>query len=640
MADVALVVLLTALSVFVTLTAPGVSPGQRSAGLVVGVLQTLPVLWRRSHPVIGLAAYSATKPVEYAALLPVSEWTWLVLVYSLFVHRPLRVAAPVLALTLLAVYPSSAVAIAAAQDAGFRGVLAGFALVVTAQMVVVAAVGWAVRAARGRAKRERELADQARMTAAIGQERERIALELNSVVAARLHRVVARTEQLRQRLDEAPSCAHQLLSEVHDEARQALAAMRRTLGFLRSDRSVPDAAGTEPTARRWALPAPTLSGIALGAAFAAAALLLDTVLPARPPPNEQFAVIWPSLFLQQDRPWSLLLLFVQFAVLGWWRSAPLSALAVGTVAASVAFLLQADHFLAAFSWMLLVYAAGAGAAPVASALVMSGTTLAYLAVFLLGEAQAPRYFLSTGEMVFSYLLVPCLWLVGALHRRSTRRTRQIADDRAAGDVRAAVSRERNRIARELHDVLAHYVSAIVVQAGAARSVAGTEPNVVREAIGHIEESGRRTLDALPTLLQLQPEMVTPVRLDVEGVEQLVAPLRSAGLPVTVAVQGAAGQGGDEVELFAQRILMEALTNVLRHAGPSPTHVRLDQQADAVTIEVADAGPVAGHQPAPDGGGHGLVGMRERAELLGGSLAAGHHGERGWQVQARLPRPPR
>ncbi|MGH3777195.1 MAG: ATP-binding protein [Pseudonocardiaceae bacterium] len=79
--------------------------------------------------------------------------------------------------------------------------------------------------------------------------------------------------------------------------------------------------------------------------------------------------------------------------------------------------------------------------------------------------------------------------------------------------------------------------------------------------------------------------------------------------------------------------------MLRHAGPTPTHARLDQQADAVTIEVADAGPVAGHRPAADGGGHGLVGMRERAELLGGGMTAGHHGERGWLVQARLPRSP-
>ncbi len=642
-ADVALGGLLAALSVLATLSAPDTSPGHRWAAVVVGVLQTLPLLWRRTHPGIGLAVYSVTKPVQYAAVLPVSEWPWLVLVYSLFAHRRPRVAAAVLALTLLAVYPSSAAAMAAAQDVSFLGVLGGLTLIVTAQLVVVAALGWAVRAARTRELRQRELADRIRLTAAIGRERARIATELNSIVAARLQRVVARTEQLREQLERSPRCAHQVLSDVHDEARQALAAMRRTLGFLRSERSAPDPAPAEPTVHRWALPAPTLSGIGLVCAFGAAALLLDTVLPARPPANEQFAEIWPWLFLQHDRPWSLLLLFVQFAVLGWWRSAPLSALAVGTIAASAAFLLEADHFVAGFSWMLLVYAAGAGAAPVASALTMSVATLTYLVVFLLGEAQAPRYLFSTGELVFSYTLVPILWAVGALHRRATRRTRQRTDDRATDDMRAALSQERNRIARELHDVLAHNVSAIVVQAGAARSVAGTQPKVVREAIGHIEESGRRTLDALPTLLELRPEaaaVAAPVRLDAEGVEQLVAPLRSAGLPVTVELCGhTAGNGGDEVELFAQRILMEALTNVLRHAGPTPTHVRLDQQADAVTVEVADAGPVAGHRAASDGGGHGLIGMRERAELLGGALAAGHHGEHGWLVQARLPRSP-
>lgn len=164
--------------------------------------------------------------------------------------------------------------------------------------------------------------------------------------------------------------------------------------------------------------------------------------------------------------------------------------------------------------------------------------------------------------------------------------------------------------------------------------------MVREAIGHIEESGRRTLDALPTLLELQPAAVAaPVLLDAEDLEQLLAPLRSAGLPVAVVVRGDAADGGDEVELFAQRISMEALTNVLRHAGPTPTQVRLDRQADALTIEVTDAGPVTGHRSAGDGSGHGLVGMRERTELLGGALTVSHHGDRGWPVRARLTRSP-
>ena len=545
-----------------------------------------------------------------------------------------------LAATLLLTYPGSAAAFAATSDQSFLAALARLAVVVTAQLVVVAALGWAVRAARARAVQQRELTERTRLAAAIGRERARIAGELNSVVVARLQRVVALTQQLREQLEESPHSAHRVLSEVHAEARQALGAMRRTLGFLRSDRSGPMPRPMDRTPRRWTMPAPTLSGIVLAVAFAAAALLADAVLPARPPANEQFAEIWPSLFLQHDDPWSLVLLVVQFAALGWWRSAPLPALGVGTVAASAAFLLEGDHYLAAFSWLLLIYAAGAGAAPVTSALAMSACILAYLAAYLVGEATGARYSFSAAELLFSYALVPCLWAVGALHRRSARRVRQRAEDRADTDARAALSRERNRIARELHDVLAHHVSAIVVQAGAARSVATTRPDVVREAIGHIEESGRKTLDALPTLLELQPEpAATAVRLDGDGVEHLVAPLRAAGLPVTVEVRGEAGERGDEVELFAQRILMEALTNVLRHAGPAATRVLLAQQADAVTLEVADAGPMPGGRPEADGGGHGLLGMRERVELLGGELSAGPHGERGWLVRVRLPRSP-
>lgn len=219
-----------------------------------------------------------------------------------------------------------------------------------------------------------------------------------------------------------------------------------------------------------------------------------------------------------------------------------------------------------------------------------------------------------------------------------RRARQRAEHRAAqladAATHAAVHDERHRIARELHDVVAAHVSAIAVQAGAAR--VDPRPETVDAAATHIEEFGRLTRDALPTLVGLSPA-APPVPLTVDGVEHLVAPLRAAGLPVTARVRGDATGADGDVELFAQRILVEALTNVLRHAGPAQTDVTVAHDEAEVTVSVHDRGPVAGHRSTGEGSGLGLVGMRERTELLGGRLHAGPGAGSGWSVVAQLPR---
>ena len=160
-----------------------------------------------------------------------------------------------------------------------------------------------------------------------------------------------------------------------------------------------------------------------------------------------------------------------------------------------------------------------------------------------------------------------------------------------------------------------------------------------EALTAIGEAGERIASALPPLLAGDgpgAEAGDDAGLDAAAVEALAAPVRDAGLPVTVEVVGTAPPDRPEADVFAARIVTEALTNTLRHAGPTPTRVTVRHDQDAVAVEVVDAGVRPGHRGAREGSGLGLVGMRERAALVGGSVEAGPAGG-GWRVAARLPR---
>lgn len=235
------------------------------------------------------------------------------------------------------------------------------------------------------------------------------------------------------------------------------------------------------------------------------------------------------------------------------------------------------------------------------------------------------------------------WLVGRIIR--SWRSRAEALERANRELEqqrelqaeAAVAVERGRIARELHDVIAHNVSMIVVQAGAAaRVLEGAEPHV-RAALEAIETTGRDTVDEMRRLLGVLRDDEDGVLLSPQpglaDLGQLVANVREAGLPVEVRVEGEASPLPPALDLTAYRIAQEALTNALKHAGP-PAHaeVVLRYEASAVEIEVRDNGAGKG-----DGGGtgNGLVGMRERAALWGGRVEAGRTGA-GWCVRAWLP----
>jgi signal transduction histidine kinase len=203
-----------------------------------------------------------------------------------------------------------------------------------------------------------------------------------------------------------------------------------------------------------------------------------------------------------------------------------------------------------------------------------------------------------------------------------------------------VARERVRIARELHDVVAHSVSVMVVQAGAARSVLDRDPEASVRALGAVEATGREALTEMRRLLGiLRPDGEDADHSPQPSLDRLgalIARSRDAGLDVELRVEGRAGPLAPGVDLTAFRLVQEGLTNALKHGGRGRARVVLRWSADVLEVEVANrisAGPAV-HGLA--GGGQGLVGMRERVALCGGELRAGPIG-RGFVVRARLPR---
>ena len=195
------------------------------------------------------------------------------------------------------------------------------------------------------------------------------------------------------------------------------------------------------------------------------------------------------------------------------------------------------------------------------------------------------------------------------------------------------------MARELHDIVSHNLSVVVLQAAGAQAAGGSDTD---PALEKIERSGRQALVEMRRLLGVlrQPDepAASPALSPQPGVTELAAlaeGVRAAGLPVVLVIDGDPGQLPAAVDISAYRIVQEALTNVLKHAGQATAEVSVKCGTDEVLIEVTDNG--AGPQPARQpGGGHGLAGMRERVALFGGELTAGPRPDGGFAVRARLP----
>ena len=203
--------------------------------------------------------------------------------------------------------------------------------------------------------------------------------------------------------------------------------------------------------------------------------------------------------------------------------------------------------------------------------------------------------------------------------------------------REAVVEERERIARELHDVIAHHVSTMVMQAGAERRTLGEQHADTREVLSTIERVGRGALTEMRrmvSMLRQDPAHELVPQPTLADVPELVAQMRASGLPVSVQVTGAPRELAQGIELSAYRIVQEALTNALKHASGARTTVEIRYGHDELELLVRDDG--RGSREAVEGGGHGLVGMRERVAMYGGSIEAGRDVKAGFAVRVRLP----
>ncbi|HEU0169852.1 MAG TPA: sensor histidine kinase [Acidimicrobiales bacterium] len=334
----------------------------------------------------------------------------------------------------------------------------------------------------------------------------------------------------------------------------------------------------------------------------------------------------------------------------WRRPHPAAVLAITWVTMAVHGLLLYEGGGPFLALLTAVYSVAAFGSPRAARLGLAAVLLVE-PVALLDPRDTP--YSSWSDVAVGLLILTAVWVFGD-SRRTRREQVEMIEERAVRaererdeQARLAVREERTRIAREMHDIVAHSVSVMVVQAGAARRLVERDPHAAAEAAGQVEATGRDALremrravgvlradgegdvtgaSAPPAALEPQPAL--------SDVPALVAGYRDAGLDVRLRTDGEPCPLPSGVELAAFRIIQEALTNTIKHAGPARAEVRIVYGPDALTVVVADDGRGAGFEPGP--GGHGIVGMRERVTVYDGDLDAGPHPGGGFRVRARLP----
>ncbi|MFJ2743498.1 sensor histidine kinase [Streptomyces sp. NPDC087440] len=318
--------------------------------------------------------------------------------------------------------------------------------------------------------------------------------------------------------------------------------------------------------------------------------------------------------------------------------------------------LGVEPHLANFAMFVIVYTVAANGARWASRLALGGSLVAATISQLRwpvdkGDAVAPIAYAV-------FLTIPFLlaWVLGdslrtrrAYFAQLEERATRLEKEREA-QAKVAVAAERARIARELHDVVAHNVSVMIVQADGAAYVMDASPDQAKQALETISTTGRQALAEMRRLLGVlrsgeAPESGEYVpQPDVQQIEDLVEQVRTAGLTVDFRVEGTARPLPSGVELTAYRIVQEALTNTRKHGGPDAgASVRLVYFDDGLGLLVEDDGRGAAHELYEDGGadgqGHGLIGMRERVGMVGGTLDAGPRPGGGFRISALLPLKP-
>ncbi len=281
--------------------------------------------------------------------------------------------------------------------------------------------------------------------------------------------------------------------------------------------------------------------------------------------------------------------------------------------------------------VLLAIYSGAAHTSRRRSVVAGALTFVIAVVVLLSDPGGVNF----SGVIFFALLFGAPWLAGWVVRR--RRLNEARLERERDAAEAAIVEERGRIARELHDVVAHAISVIVLQARGGRRLLETEPDETRQALDAIEHTGEQALTEMRRLVGLLRESDQALAMapqpSLSRLDTLVTQVRAAGLPVELSVEGTPIELPPGVDLSAYRIVQEALTNALKHAGPTRARVNLRYEAEGLEVDVTDDGT---GQTNGDDDGHGLVGIRERVTVYGGELTAGPRAEGGYAVRARLP----
>lgn len=349
-----------------------------------------------------------------------------------------------------------------------------------------------------------------------------------------------------------------------------------------------------------------------------------------------------------DAWWTAFFMLTQTLPLALRRRYPFTVLNFVGISAIVYDILAVppDPYTAIFAVLLAFYTVAAYARRdlAIASLVIVAVVVAVLTFTPLLDDQ------SFQEHVTQLVLFGAAWFAGdnLRHRRREAELLRERADRAEREreeqARLAAMEERGRIAREIHDVVTHSVSVIAVQAGAARTVLEDRPERALEALQSIERVSRETLaelrGALGVLRSSDGDAALAPQPGLDRLEDLVGHFRQAGLTVEVTAEGTRQALAAGLDLAAYRVVQEALTNALRHAGPTVAHVAVTCAPEWLEVLVTDEGGASGSGNAsdrPSSGGQGLVGMRERVEAYGGTLQAGP-ANGGFTVRARFPLP--
>ncbi|MFC5003079.1 sensor histidine kinase [Dactylosporangium cerinum] len=333
--------------------------------------------------------------------------------------------------------------------------------------------------------------------------------------------------------------------------------------------------------------------------------------------------------------WLLPPLVVCCAALLLRRTAPLASVLIGTVAVTADVIVGPSLATPLVYTQVLYDACVHGRQSLARALlacsVVGSVVTAVVALVVFRDVQA----LGLAVLLALVTVVPVLTGTHVRHHREQAQVARQLVRLAELDRANAVAGERARMARELHDVIANHLSAVAIHATAALST-DLGPDGTRDALRVIRENSVRGLAEMRQLVGFlrDPAAGEDVTAGLADLEDLAGRARRSGLAVAVSVRGTPAELPTSVDLAAYRIVQESLTNALKHGDDGRVTIEIDYGPS--TVDIAVASPLAGGAPRTDGAGAGVIGMRERAELLGGSLAAGPR-DGGWLVAARLPR---